>query len=55
MAITKPNRAQNNLEHLNWRKLFSVTSNHSMEYFPLQKSNSRVRVALPVEVLDEGE
>ena len=38
-----------------WRKLFSPAGDQTLKFYPLEKSEGKLRVALPEEVIEEGE
>ena len=47
-------KAENELA-TNWRKLFAASGDQSLKYYPPEESEGKVRVALPKEVIEEGE
>ena len=43
------------LASTDWRRLFSAAADQSLQFFPPQKSEGKVRVSPPTEILEEGE
>ena len=40
---------------MDWRKLFSASTDQSLQFFPPRKSEGKLTVAPPAEVINEGE
>ena len=38
-----------------WRKLFAAAEYQTLQFFPLKRSEGKVRVSLSIEVFEEGE